>query len=232
MAKKNKKNTSKEKVSEIFEVKEDKKEKIIQASGMEEKEVVKKGQIKEENKMLQNLFFGILIFILAMIGTYMYLNSIGKFEYRGIDFDIVEEGKVVFYHTMIPMKSADRIIHYNVFLRKDPRKTDKVPFEGSFYPLEMMVLENTESFSCNGDGGIAMLNLQQIFSTFGTKIIRDENAKCDEFGRYMYVKMQSADYTGIEQVGPACYNMNVNNCEILDVTEKFILEMLDKKLNK
>jgi len=222
----------KEEVSEIFEIEKDGKEKVIKTSGIEEKQIIKKGQAKEENKILRNLFLGIGIFLLAMVGTYMYLNSLGNFKYNGINFDIVEEGKVIFYHTMVPMKSAGKTVNYNIFLRVDPRKTDKVPFQGEFHPLEMMVLNNTESFSCNGDGGIAMLNLQQIFGVFGTKIIRDENAECDEFGRYMYVKIQTGEKTMIEQVGPACYNLNVNNCEILEVTEKFILEMLNEKLNR
>ena len=49
----------------------------------------------------------------------------------------------------------------------------------------------------------------------------------------MFVKLQEANKTSIEQVGPACYNININNCEILEGTERFMIETfveINKKL--
>ena len=62
----------------------------------------------------------------------------------------------------------------------------------------------------------------------GTKVIRDENATCDSEGRYMYINLKSGDKTKIEQSGNACYDILINNCEILEGTERFMVETFAK----
>jgi len=220
----------KEKVCEIFKIKKNG-EKTIKTCGTEETKVVGKDQIKSENKILKNflIWLGILILIFILIA--LIINSMRHFEYNGISFSFIKEGEVIFYHTAFPMYSkitGQHIINYNIYLRNDPRKLENIPFEGEINLLEMMVINNTESFVCGGNGGIAMYNLQQIFKSFGTSLMTDSNATCDSQGRYMFVKIQPGNLTSIEQFGPACYNLNVNNCEILEVTEKFIIETFIK----
>ncbi|MCX6750206.1 MAG: hypothetical protein NTZ83_02005, partial [Candidatus Pacearchaeota archaeon] len=58
--------------------------------------------------------------------------------------------------------------------------------------------------------------------------MRDENASCDELGRYMYIVVQPGEETSVEKFGPNCYNINIKDCEILEGTERFITEMLVK----
>ena len=192
----------------------------------EKKIVTKKKQIKEENKILRNFLVGIIGLIILVLLLTLFINSMKNFEYEGVKFNIIKAGQVIFYHTSFPFVVDGRDVTYNVYLRKDPRTLKDVAFEGEVNLLEMMVLDNTESFVCGGDGGIAILNFQQIFRAFGTTIIKDPNATCDSQGRYMFVRIQTGNETGIEQFGPACYEININNCEILDGTERFLIEVL------
>jgi hypothetical protein len=87
-----------------------------------------------------------------------------------------------------------------------------------------MVINMTNDFNCNGDGIIALANLVKLYSIMGASVIKDENATCDLQGSYMFLRIENGNQTKIEQFGPACYKIYVNNCEILAGTEKFMTE--------
>lgn len=192
----------------------------------ERNKIITKKQIKKENKILRNFLFGVISLIIIVLLVALSINSTRNFEYEGLKFNIVKAGQVKFYHTSFPLIADGRDITYNVYLRNDPRGLKDVAFDGEVNLLEMMVLDNTESFICDGDGGIAILNLQQILGALGTTIIKDPDAACDPQGRFMFLRIQSGDETSIKQFGPACYEININNCEILEGTERFIIEVL------
>lgn len=217
----------KEKVCEVFKI-EKNGEKTIKTCGTEETKIVNKGQIKSENKILRNFFMGIGVFVLIILLGVVFINSVRYFEYEGIRFNVIKEGEIIFYNSAFPMYSSTtgkHIADYNIYLRNDPRKLEDLPFEGEVKLSEMLVMNST-GFNCDGDGIIAIANFMQIFDALGIKVVKDSNATCDSQGRYMFMQLQPGNVTSIEQTGPACYNFNINNCEILKVTEKFIVETL------
>ena len=96
-------------------------------------------------------------------------------------FEVLQEGNVKFYHTSfiihkffesansnVPIKQT---VDYNVYLRKDPRKLEKISFSGEMNRLEMMVLNDSGEFNCEGKGVIAIANMNQILNAIGTKVI-------------------------------------------------------------
>ena len=66
----------------------------------------------------------------------------------------------------------------------------------------------------------------KLYEIIGTTVIKDPNASCDTQGTYTFIQLQEGEETSIEQFGPSCYNININNCEILEGTEKFMAETL------
>ena len=190
----------------------------------------KKKRSKEE-KTLRNVLLVMGIFFVVFIASYLIINSMKHFEYRGLEFDIMREGDITFYHTSLPLVKNNVKINYNVYLRNDPRKLEKIPVEGEINLLEMMVINSTDSFVCDGDGGISMYNFQQILGALDIQVIQDPDAGCDSLARYSYILIKEGNITSIEQTGPSCYNFNVNNCEILAVMEKFLVETLVKANN-
>ena len=205
---------------------EEKKEEEIIEEDSEETKVETKGQVKSENKILKSVLVWLGILSVAFFLIFFSIRSSNSFDYKGIQGNVIKEGEVIFYHTSFPMIYDGKEVNYNVYLRTNPRKLEKIPFKGELNLLEMMVINNTGSFVCEGKGGIAMINFQQILGDFGMSFMKDANASCDSQGRYMFIQIQEGDVTGIEQTGSACYNLNVNNCEILEVTEKFLIETL------
>jgi len=47
---------------------------------------------------------------------YFALSSMRFFEYQGIDFDVVKEKDVTFFHTSFPIYYQGKEITYNVFM--------------------------------------------------------------------------------------------------------------------
>jgi len=242
---KQKNKTVKRKVYEFFKIqkkskaskkdetkKEIPKEKTVKVIGVEEQKVATKDQVKDQNKLLKNFLIALAIFTLVFVLIILAIYASRNFDYRGIQGDVIKEEGVIFYHISFPIILNEKPMNYNVYLRNDPRKLENIPFNGELHLLEMMVINSSDDVSCEGDGGIAIINLQQVLRVLGTNIIKDPNATCDSEGRYMLVNIKQGDSTLIEQTGPACYNLHVNDCEILKVTEKFLMEALIQKIGE
>jgi hypothetical protein len=198
-----------------------KKKKVVEK---EIKKVSGKTQIKNEKKILRNFLIGMGVFVFAILLFFFILNAMQSFEYENVNFKTVKEGNLILYKTSLPVIYQGQKTEYNFYLRNDPRKLVEIPFEGELNLADNLVINSTEEFNCGGDGVIAMANLLNLYKISGINVIKDENATCDADGRYTFVRLQSGNETSIEQFGPSCYNVNINNCEILEATEKLMLE--------
>ncbi len=201
------------------------------------KETSKKRK-EEENKILKTVLIGIGIAIIALLLIVVVYSSIKNFEYHGLQFEVVkfcDSGPpcLVTYKTSLPVKvegknvivsePSEKTDDYDFYLRNDPREPD-VDFDGTINLRKIMVFNSTENFICDGKGGIAGANLVRLYNVLGVQVIKDENATCDSLDRYMFVNLRPGNQTSIEQVGPACYDIYIKNCEILEGTERFMIE--------
>jgi len=229
MTKKEKKENEEEVCSTFVEG-----EKTIKTCGEIPKKHASKEQLMKQNKLLRNVIIIVGLIFATLIITYLILNNMKYFDAEGIQWDAVKSGSILFYHTSFKVYD-DRGIHtanYNVYLRKNPRKTfNDIEFEGNLSLREMMIIESNEDFICDGDGAISVANMAQILNGMGIQVAKDPNATCDDQGRYMHVLLQPGEKTRIEQSGPTCYNIYVKDCEILEGTERFTLEAL-KQITK
>ena len=219
-----------------------KKEKV---SEVVEKESSKK-QMKHENKIFINILIILGILLVAFFMFYNAINSISSFEVEGIKFQMVTEGDLLLYKTSIPGKiENDTFVignfetgekaDYNFYFRKDPRELIKnIDFEGGIVLNKYMVLNMTEGLAnvskCEGDSSIAIGNLAQLYvNAIGATMMTDENATCDDvYGRYTFLRIEEGNETEIAEYGLSggCYKIKVKDCEILEGTERFMLETL------
>ena len=224
--KEDKEKEEKEEVCEVFKVEKDGEEEIKEVCGTEEKKPTSKEEIKKENKQLRNILIGVGIVAIIFLLIFLFGYLASHFKYKGVKFQIVQEGELILYQTSLPVIYEGKVVPYNIYLRNDPRKLEKtVPASGVLLLLDDIVL-NMSEFDCEGDQIIAIANLVQLYDIIGSNIIRDENASCDSEGRYTFLQIHPGNETSIEKTGPSCYNLNVNNCEILEVTERFMAGIL------
>jgi len=223
------KDSSKEEVCEIFEVEKKGKTEIVKKCGDEEIKNSVKNQVKTENKILRNVLVGIGILALIFLSIVLIVNSTKHFEYKGVGYDITAEGtNLIFYKTSIPVAYQGHIVPYNFYIRNDPRRLTDVDFQGEILLLNNMVVNMTENFDCQGEGMIAIANLLNLYNVIGVNAIQDSEASCDIEGNYSYLEIRPGEKSKIIQTGPSCYELIINNCEILKVTEKFMVETFSK----
>lgn len=230
--KKTKKKVKKEEVCETFEVEKEGKEKLKTVCGSMEKKTASKEELKKQDKILRNVLIGLGVIIILVITGYFYISSLRYFEYRGVEGEIVSEGDLIFYQISVPYQVVNNnVIPYNVYIRNDPRKLDKIPFEGEMDFgrrfndfLYRLVINVNDTFDCEGDGIISIANMANLQS-IRVKVMSDKNATCDPSGRYMYANIRLGEEDKITEIGPSCYDLQVKECDILKVTERFMVEM-------
>ena len=227
-----KESKKKEEVREIYEIEKGGKEKTVEKKGIIlDKEVAKKGEIAKENKILRNVLISIGIILLILVLSVFIGKASTHFKYKDVKFNIVKEGELTLYHTSFPVVYNGTNMMYNIYLRNDPRKLNrKVPAKGTLLSIEDTVLNITQETGCDGKEGrgTAIANLINLYGAIGKDIMKDENASCDDLGRYMYINIQPGNETRIDKFGPNCYNINIKDCEILEGTERFIAGLLVK----
>ncbi|MDD5012681.1 MAG: hypothetical protein PHQ66_03510 [Candidatus Nanoarchaeia archaeon] len=236
-----------EKVCEIFEVKkEEGREKIVESCGTEEPKAASDVQRKKENKIFKIIIITLIGFILMFLVVVWAVNYFNQINVGGVIFEMDKTtmtGKIL-YKTSIPVSYKDgttgKVISadYNFYFRTDPRILEKVPFQGKINLRDNMVINMTEDFNCDGYGIIAVANILKLYEVIGVKVIKDEDATCDElYGRYMYLNLKGGEETFVNTYGiqETCQNIYINDCEILEGTERFMLETLievNKNLDK
>jgi hypothetical protein len=202
-----------------------KKEKIEK----EVEEKIKQEQIKQQNNILKGVLIIIGAIILLIIVWFIISQSVRTFGYSILDFEVVQEGELIFYRTSLPVVYQGQPTEYNFYLRNDARKLEKkVDFKGNLNLKNTLVLNLEQDFNCEGKGVIAIANLLKLYEFVGIKVITDKNATCDEESRYTFIQILEGSETKIQQTGPSCYDIYINNCEILEATERMMIETLIK----
>ncbi len=186
-------------------------------------------QKTDQNRILRNLLIVIGVIVLIVAGYFILSYALSNFTYNGVGFTIVSDEWIpTLYNTKIPVTFQGGKAEYNFYLRNDPRKiAEEVPFNGSLYIRPNIKINYTAGdIECGGDGVIAMANLVNLYKLIETNVTKGVNATCDSKQEYVYINIQASNETSIEETAPACYNMNVNNCEIIKATERYMVETL------
>ncbi len=220
-----KKQEKKEEVRE--EIIEDMNEKLEKEEEKEEKEKPNKKQLQSERKIL--FIFGVVLLLLlaSFIGYLIFSNNVKSFTSKGITYDMQKEGTLTLYHARIPIIYNGSYYHFNVFFRNDPRKLEsEVPFNGSIIFMRNMAINYNSDIICGGDGTVAIANWLNVYKYLGVNVVRDPNATCDPLHRYVYVNISVSNETSIEETALGCYQINVNHCDILPATERFLTDSI------
>jgi hypothetical protein len=225
-----KKEENSEKITEIFKVEKNGKEKIIEAHGTEEEKPTSKEQLKKEKKIFI-IIIALMIGLAGLFATFYLINdSFNHIIFNNVKFTIDKSAMAgrTLYRTSIPVTINGTKFNYNFWLRGNPQKTEKIPFEGNLTVMKNIVLNQTSNFNCDGDGIIGVANLLKLYNLIGSEVIADKNATCDSQERYVFINIEEGNETKIVQTGKTCYTIKVKNCEILPATERYMLETFVK----
>jgi len=205
----------------------------VKRKDKKKKEIIKAKNPEREkyNSLLRNILLFIGLVVIVFFAALYIAERGAHFTYKQVDFNIIQEGQLKLYNTQIPIYSSagKKIQTYNFYLRNDPRTLEKFNFQSDLLNVKkFLVLNYSSDMDCEGYGIIALTNVINLYELIGARIVKDENATCDETGTYMRFDIQKSNETKIEKIGKDCYLLSVNNCEILPVTEKMMVETFVK----
>ncbi len=212
---------------------------------------------KKQKKQMQWIvgFMIILILVISIFPTtYNYLFN--QFSYAGLKFQKTKLQGLVFYSTMIPltkktpvpgqsMTEKDVIGNYPINFRSDPRQLDYIKLNLSseaitFKKMNTVYISlNPEMEKCS-DNTLALVNFAGFLKDFGSMRVKSaisdrKSAEkfnityvtCENHPTNTVINIESGNETIIKKIDDNCYYLIYNNCEIIPVTEKFQLLIIE-----
>lgn len=202
------------------------------------KESSQKTKPNNQESILKNVLIIGGIIILIVVGLYIYTQNQNSYSYKEIEFKKALIGDLTFYET-VTLAEGPNGEEFGFRLRTNPKELKTVSFkeEDKLTLMKINVIgieDESNSFKCEGEGVIAIANLDRLLKEMGSSLAKDENSSCDPEGRYNYFNLKYGDKNSIEEVGNKCYDLvikgNDNKCDILPVTEKLMVELYSKYL--
>ncbi|MBI2630306.1 hypothetical protein HYW76_04330 [Candidatus Pacearchaeota archaeon] len=199
----------------------------------ENKEEIRKG-IEKQMKWIIAFF---VIVIIAVIIVYSIFTGAGRFDYIGLEFQKEKRGNVMFYLTQFPLTDdfGNVVSYLPTYFREDPRKTTRIVINGSIRLKESVALAAEKEIVEGCEDSILAattlsLYLKQLgISSFGATTnktaaeeLKREYVSCDDTSEYSIVIFQLGNESRIDRNGD-CYTLQINNCEMMNVTERFML---------
>ena len=209
-----------------------------------------------QNKQIKwSVFLMVSIIFIIVVVPFINNNFINKFDYNGLTFQKTQLGDLIFYSTRFPVvRVTGQIVGDNAInLRNDPRDleyipvnvtNDRIDFVRSRSRYAPVYIALDPFMDVCEDTGIALIALSGFLRDSGLEVksavIDKDYAKennqthrvCDTAEYDTLIIIRVGNQTTINEIQPNCYEMRFNNCEILQVSEKFILTILKEYVDR
>jgi len=202
---------------------------------------------KRQEKQLK-LVVVFMIFLIASIFLFYWLSvKMNQFEYAGLKFEKTKQGSITFYQTKFPFKDMfGNIVGYlPVYFREDPRKLSNITVDAKINLKKNVALAiDSETVKCE-DSILAATTLslflgQAGVNSFGAttneteaKMLNRTYVECMETSNYSVIIFDNSLVNRIDKsLFSDCYTLSVANCEIMNVTERFMLALYAQSQGK
>lgn len=251
-------NEDKEKLEDNSKESDNNVEALFQDEEPENKEEEKDNKSLKKTQNIQAkwmvfLMIGLILIVVAV--PFITKNFINTFDYKGLQFQKTKLGDIIFYSTRFPVVgiTGQAVGTYSVNLRSDPRDLDFIPVDITEDRVEFAVYGNKF-----GDVYISLFPFMEICEDSVISLaalsgfLKDSNLnvksaytdkayakKHDVEQRWCYndgfdtvIVVTDGDETSITEIAPNCYELQFSDCEILQVSERFMLLILEEYANR
>ena len=206
---------------------------------------------KQNRQIMWAIILMVSLILIIILVPLIVKNFFNKFVYINLDWQKTKLGDIMFYSTRVPIASAQGTItgSYSMNFRNDPRKLDNI----SIYVFQdwiefekdkpAYITLYPEMEACE-DNSIALINLVGFLRDFAGLNVKSAVGKldyakqnnlsyvtCKNTPNNTVIYINSGAKTEISKISPNCYEIIYNNCEIIPVTERFMLIILGKYMN-
>ncbi len=178
------------------------------------------------------LVFGAFVFQYTLVAMTTY-------TYKGLTFTIEQEGDLRLHHHAYFIDPTTR---YNLYLREDPRENE-VPVKGRIiYDSRRVYLSvNTSELNTCSDSAVGVGTLTSFLGLNGLKVksASPDPVKAVEFNvtyadcttnqEDMVIILQAGAESLVEKIEDRCFVLTVQNCTVIPVIEKFMVESVAQR---
>ena len=208
-----------------------------------------------QNKQLKwAVFLMTSIILIIVVVPFINTNFINKFDYHGLTFQKTQLGQIEFYSTKFPVVAATGQVtgEYAVNLRNDPREIEDIEVRVSFDDIDFRYYKNKDGsigyypvyisldplMEVCEDSSLALLTLSGFLKDSGLEIgsasMDKEYAaandvlykRCEDESTVILVTQGNENK--ITEIGDTCYEIRFKDCDILKVSERFVLNILEQ----
>ncbi|MBS3124119.1 hypothetical protein J4437_05810 [Candidatus Woesearchaeota archaeon] len=224
-----------------------KEKKDLEKIQTEEKEILENKIKKKQNKQV---FWAVILMgsiIIILLAVPILTKLLGKFSYINLEFQKTKLGKITFYSAYIPLSdlTGNIIGSYPINFRNDPRKLEYIKVDVpdnqiTFKRKDIIYLSLEPSDLPCEDDTIAVVGITNFLKDFGAmqvkgasvnesyaKEIKFPYVTCKTHPDNTVILIKNKNETKINKISANCYELSYKECEILQVTEKFQLAVLE-----
>lgn len=178
------------------------------------------------------LIFGACIFQYTLVAMTTY-------TYEGLTFTIEQQGELRLHHHAYFIDPTTR---YNLYLREDPRENDVEVKGRILYDSRRVYLSvNTSELNLCSDSAVGVGTLTSFLGLNGLKVksASPDPVKAAEFNvtyadcttnqEDMVIILQAGTESLVEKVQDRCFVLTVQNCTVIPVIEKFMVESVAQR---
>lgn len=196
-------------------------------------------EIKKMDKQVKYIIIVMIVLLLIALGAYYFVQSSKKFYYGGLDFQKEMFGKIVVYHTVIPVSTSqgELVANYNLFLRNDPRDLENIKVDGKIMLMTntLVSIEPEANTGCEDSGiaggnffnflKIAGVNARIAYTneTYALKTNTTYATCANHNNNTGVIVIKMGENTEIVKKSDDCYEISFSNCGILNATERFLV---------
>lgn len=219
----------------------------IEKKDLEEKESsseTNNGEEKVNEKKVEWQLLKIVGFFTFLVLVFFVSSEIFKemkeVEYEGLTFTKGKFGEIEAYHYPYYYEKDQRLINYNLFVRNNPAE-NKIPVEGDKIEFDSkryvhVTIDSKNLAECE-QSILAVADITNFLTGNGIRVesgnMDEEIAErtgnkyvtCENEPDRKVIEIFKGDETKIN-INGNCYEISVNNCEVLQATEKFEVQSL------
>ncbi len=223
--------------------KEEKKEGIEKKVKEAKEEELEEKVFEKHSRQTKIIVIIMIVLLSSVFLAHWFVQKSKTFEYNGIKFYKEKEGTIMFYKSTLGYATlSGESIPFVIKLRTDPRELDKILIEGQVKNLrkEAFLSLSPEVTTCNNTLR-TMVDFSLTLGAFGIKTsaattdegyAKENNLPlitCKDAKQQTVIVMKGADESKIVKTGE-CYTLEIENCEIQEIFESFLLDLITNSL--
>lgn len=220
------------------------------------KEESRKNEEKKQNKEIEHnkkpdsygkqTKIAVILMIVLLASVFIanwVVQESKKFDYNGMKFYKEKEGSILFYKSLLGFVTASgQDIPFILKLRNDPRELEKISVSGEIRNIKKeAILSLSQEIAECPDTIRTMTDFSITLKAFGIKASAATTNKsyskehdiplidCKDSKQKTVIVMKEGNETRINQEKD-CYTIEIENCEVQQSFERFILDYISNSL--